>query len=106
PTVTSAQVVADEDDLSTGNHDSQTGDAERSGMTGSLGSYGADGVGSVAFAAQSGAVVATDGSFVKSGGAQLYYYWDASAKVLYGTTIANPATSTIAANSAAFKIAL
>lgn len=106
PTVTSAQVVADEDDLLTGNHDSQTGDAERSGMTGSLGSYGADGVGSVAFAAQSGAVVATDGSFVKSGGAQLYYYWDASAKVLYGTTIANPATSTIAANSAAFKIAL
>ncbi|KQU71853.1 hypothetical protein ASC75_24125 [Aminobacter sp. DSM 101952] len=103
PTATSAAVTADEDDLAAGNHNTNSdGDAAQSGLTGSLGSFGPDGAGSVAFGVTNGAAVTASGyPTVSAGGQQLFYHWDAGTKTLYGTTD----TSAAAAN-AAFKVTL
>ncbi|WP_406873179.1 DUF5801 repeats-in-toxin domain-containing protein [Aminobacter sp. P9b] len=106
PTATAAAVVVDEDDLAAGNHNTNSdGDANPSVLTGSLGSFGLDGAGSVVFGVANGAAVTATGyPTVSAGGQQLFYHWEAGTKTLYGTT--DTSGDTAAANNAAFKVTL
>jgi T1SS-143 domain-containing protein len=88
PVIGSLSLVADEDNLATGNHDVVTGDDAQSNLTGNLPiSTGNDAIASISFAGMNGTLA----SFT-SKGQPVHYSWNAASNTLIAYTGANPAT--------------
>ncbi len=99
-TLTNNLVIADEDNLGSGNNDVVSGDDAQQFLTGTLAfSVGADEDATVGFQSMSGAVLDANGQAVTSAGAGLTWVWDSGSNTLYAST--NPMS---AAATAAFSI--
>ena len=83
-----ATIVADEDDLASGVGDEQQGDQDPQNLTGVLShAFGADGAGSIDFAAMDGtAALYGNGQPITSGGEAISYSWDATGSTLTAAT--------------------